>query len=452
MLCDGRYGKGIFFGTVSIKQRSGLMDFLRTHTTVFSVIRPLNDEGNALIIGGSGSAKSSGIVIPTITKTWNKPFIAVDIKGELRREYVKSEHAECFKVFSLTEEQGNTYDPYRFLHQDQDDNLVSNVKEIAQSLIPLPISIYDPFWIQAAQSFLTAAILYYYHLEKSFIETMMAVIATPISKIIQIICSSDYNIAKIFVNNLTADIVDDADDTVNNVLSDSKMLTGIGQEITNRLSIFADQRVIKALEPNDDSISWDDTKACNTFISVPEDRLEQYNPVLTMILTQLIRALERRPEKHSVEGTKIPPLLLMLDEFPRLGKIDAIASAVSTLRSKGVTTVIVCQSLAQLDAIYGENIRRIILDNCQYKAIMGAGDDETQESLSKLIGTKLVPSNSIGISYNSYGQISGYNYQFSKVRQPAIFPYELSSQRDREILITPEGYCLIDKKSYFDKR
>ena len=114
--------------------------------------------------------------------------------------------------------------------------------------------------------------------------------------------------------------------------------------------------------------------------------------------TQLIRHLERRADRFSPEGNPSPQLLLLLDEFPRFGKIERLTAAMTTLRSKGVNFCLIIQSLAQLDCIYGENERRIILDNCQYKTILQAADADTQAFLSELAGTCVRRYHSVGES------------------------------------------------------
>jgi type IV secretory pathway TraG/TraD family ATPase VirD4 len=154
---------------------------------------------------------------------------------------------------------------------------------------------------------------------------------------------------------------------------DNKMLSGISAELSNRVMVFAtDMRIKTAFTPTDDDMmKWEDLATHNIFMRIPEDKLGQWDGAITLMLTQLIRTLERRPDMHSREAKerKLPPVLLLLDEFPRLGKVDVIQNAVSTLRSKGVTICLMMQSLAQLDKTYGKESRQIILDNCQYKAI-----------------------------------------------------------------------------------
>ena len=56
------------------------------------------------------------------------------------------------------------------------------------------------------------------------------------------------------------------------------------------------------------------------------------------------------------------------------------------------------QSLAQLDKLYGEKERQIILDNCSYKVILGANDPETQKGPERSGGN--YPFSTVGCSVN----------------------------------------------------
>lgn len=105
--------------------------------------------------------------------------------------------------------------------------------------------------------------------------------------------------------------------------------------------------------------------------------------------TQLIRHLERRPDKYSEIGEKNAPILLLMDEFARFGKLNAITDALATLRSKNVNIFLFIQSMAQLDKIYGEYDRRTFFDCCSYKIILRINDAESQQYISNLIGTHI---------------------------------------------------------------
>ena len=313
---------------------------------------------------------------------------------------------------------------------------------MANAILPLPINDKDPIWITSAQMLLTAEILYYFTLGVDFIDTIMNIMTTPPAKIIKEIIKSDNALAKMYLNSFVG--ID---------LADSKFLMGINQEIMNRISIFAsDTTVRNALIPSKNQIDWQkDTEDCAIFISVPEDRLEQYTPVLVMMFTQAIRTFERRPEKHSCEYKNREPVLLMFDEFPRLGKMEVITTAVSTLRSKGVTICLAIQSIAQMDAIYGQEVRRVILDNCAYQVILKITDADSQKYFSHLIGTHEVSKTNNSTNYDVNWKPTGYSSQTYTECEPIIRPNEFAGLKDI-VVSSPEyisGYCRVKKNPYY---
>ena len=130
---------------------------------------------------------------------------------------------------------------------------------------------------------------------------------------------------------------------------------------------------------------------------------------------------------------------LLLDEFPLLGRMDVITEAMTTLRSKKVTLYLVIQSIAQLDAVYGPNVRRILVDNCQYKAILQVTEPETQEYLSRMIGTVPTAKVSVSQSFNSIMERSAWGAQVQEIRELLIQPHEFSTNQDIW-LHTPHGF------------
>jgi type IV secretion system protein VirD4 len=421
---------GIFFGTTT--------KYFQKHF----VGKSANLEGHVTGIGGSGSGKSAGFVIPTIVDTWgDNPFVTIDIKGEIKREYDKRPDRRDSKVFNLSGAEGDfaSFDPYYFLYRDGERNLVQNVRELVNAIIPIPLNERDPFWKQSARNLLTAAILYYFDTGLTFIDTVIEITTASIGDLINEISDSGNKKAITFISHFQ----DSAE------LAESKMLQGVFQELNNHLSIFStDACVVEALTPSENQIKWEELGEYNVFMQVPEDRLEQYSGVIALMLTQLVRTLERRPEMHSEEGANLPPILLMFDEFPRLGKLEIISSSISTLRSKRVTICLLMQSLAQLEFIYGREVMRIILENCQYKIIFNAGDAESRRILSELIGTTVVLKPSFGINYDASHQVSGYSQNVTTSREAIIQPHELGKLKDNVVLLTPSGYCIVDKVQY----
>lgn len=402
--------------------------------------KPQDCDGHILVVGGAGSGKSSCIAIPTL-ETWKGTIFAIDIKGELAKywNHIQRNRERKAKIFNITKdyELFSSYDPFYFMRQNGDENLVQNAREIAHAIIPLPSNIQEPFWIQSAQHVLTAVLLQGYSIDASFNATMTRILTTPIWDLIEEISSGNCLEAQICINQFR-DIENPAD---------NKMLLGISAELSNKVMVFVtDMKIKESLSHTKNTIKWEELNSNNIFMCIAEDKLRQWDGVISLMLTQLIRTLERRPDKYSEEGKTLPPILLLFDEFPRLGKVEVIQNAIATLRSKGVTICLMMQSITQLDRIYGKESRQIIIDNCQYKAILNVTDPENQKVFSDMAGSIKVGSLSVSINNNDKYK----HFQVSESREPLIHPHEFATIED-VVLITPKGFCRVYKAPYYKK-
>ena len=394
----------------------------------YYVGKPAGRDGNILTLGVNGSGKSS-ILVKSTLETWRDIFVAIDIKGELSKHYQRLlqnclVQRPCI-VFNPSNV-GSHYDVYALLKKGG-PNFVQYVREIAYAIIPKPLDVREPYWIDMARDLLSGAIVYYYELGLDFIGSILMVQDTPVADLCKEIMQEGSNLARMFVSEIAG--------------LKRQQQSAIGTEVKRHTMIFAtDPDIQSALAPSEsdeehfDTFSWEsivpDAEAPNVFLCINQDRLEQWGGVLRLMITQLIRQLERRPEKYSSQGCDTKPLLLLLDEFPLLGKMDVIQNAMTTLRSKNVTLYIVVQSIAQLDEAYGANIRKILVDNCQYKAILQVTEPETQEYLSKMIGT--VPTAKVGASqsYSPYADYPTWGTQIQEIREPLILPHEFNMNED----------------------
>jgi len=161
-------------------------------------------------------------------------------------------------------------------------------------------------------------------------------------------------------------------------------------------------------------------------------------------VNQFLNFFEQRPQYNN------RPILFMLDEFPRLGKIPAILDGVAVLRDKKITVCPIIQSLAQLDYIYGDKARKIIVDNCSYKVVLSAEDADTQEYFSKMYGTYEKPQKSSGESFIG-PLVLGRNKGVTEVEKRKIKPEEFATlpSTGKLALITPFGNSKVAKRPYY---
>jgi type IV secretory pathway TraG/TraD family ATPase VirD4 len=408
--------------------------------------KPQDDEGNIITIGGPGSGKTAGIVKPTLEK-WKGHIVVIDVKpkGDLRShcEQLSTISGRRVMVFNPHNKDSFSIDPYDLLRSDGKKNLARNAKELALALITPQLEIGDTIWIKSAQNLLAGAIIYYFELGATFIETMTAIQLYTVTDLIDEINTSENTVAKMYISKLKG--------------LKPETLAGIGMDLIDLAVLAADPAMELALCCNEESrvLSWNilniDTDPCTMILQIPEENLDVWEPLTKLLLNQLIRTLQRRPDKYSQEGKNLPPVLIILDEFASLGRISSIKSGLTTLRSRGVTFALVIQSLNQLDEIYGAAARRTIFDACAYKAFLNVTDPDSQKYCSDLIGSFTTANKGVSTSHSpSNGRILGYSMNLNETRTPRIQPHEFASLKDI-VLMTPDGYCRVEKAPYYEQ-
>lgn len=164
-----------------------------------------------------------------------------------------------------------------------------------------------------------------------------------------------------------------------------------------------------------------------------------------MMCNQFLKAFERRPERNDT------PILFLIDEFPRLGKIETVTTGLGTLRSKKIHIALVVQSKAQLNMIYGKDVAAVIADNCNYKAILRASEPDTQEWCSKLVGTYEKSKRSSNYNADIVGIGKGQGTSTTTEKDSIIKPEEFAYLRDI-VCLFPTGYRRIKKIEYWNDK
>lgn len=411
-----------------------------------------DQDGHILVIGGSGTGKSSCIAIPSLL-CWQNRVFAIDIKGELLEKTDRP--GVTTSVFNPENPDAYGYNPFYILPRSK--NFKTDMRQIAFALISMPTAVKDPFWISSARDLLNAALLHFYDQKLSFVECLYKIKSTPIKELVKEIAEAGVDGTEILISDFIG-------------LS-SNTLTGINKEMGRHLVDFLnDEDIVRAFsKPNKECIKPVDLeRGSDIFLQIPEDKIEQWGKMTGLIVSQFINYFRRRKENSR-------NILFLLDEFPSLGKIDDIVGALSTLRSRGITFCLIVQSLSQLDEIYGRNNRKTILNNCQYKAILDISDSQEADEFSKMVGTHLIQmetrsksSNTSpvgrlednksfwGTSYREYSQTTSHsestNYNYREERKIKPEEYSQLVKKGELILYAPGEVLRVKKTSIYDKK
>ena len=119
-------------------------------------------------------------------------------------------------------------------------------------------------------------------------------------------------------------------------------------------------------------------KPMSLYIIVPPLRLSAYKPLLRAWLSGLMLALTQR---------KTPPkerTLMLCDEIGNLGRLDALLTAATLLRSWGLTLWTFWQNAAQL-SIYGSQANTLV-DNAGVIQAFGARNQRMAQDIANLVG------------------------------------------------------------------
>jgi type IV secretion system protein VirD4 len=116
------------------------------------------------------------------------------------------------------------------------------------------------------------------------------------------------------------------------------------------------------------------------YLVVPPSDISRTKPLIRLLLNQIGRRLT-----ESLTHTRRHPLLLMLDEFPALGRLDFFESTLAFMAGYGLRSFLIAQSLNQIDKAYGPN--NSILDNCHVRITFASNDERTAKRISDALGT-----------------------------------------------------------------
>lgn len=418
---------GFYFGTAS--EKNGYIG------------KPACDDGHILIAGTPGSGKTMGLVLPTLM-TWRGSQVLLDVKGDLLHHWnqANSYHHKKLLVFSPEKEYSCHYDPFAQLRNCGEDKLPGCARDLALALIPLLPEVKDPVWIRTAQNFLTGAIIYYFQLGCSFVETILSIQMTPVLDIIEDVMKSDSMAAKVYMTQLQR--------------VQENVMCNIGMELSNLAALVTEPCLLRALNPGEEDavLDWSilntSTEPVDIILEIPETSLDRWRPLVLLMLHQLIKTLEERPARTYQKETELVPLLVMLDEFPRLGKISSIRHGLATLRSRGVTFALVIQSIGDLEVIYGPACSRVIADICDFKVVLRVADPASQKYFSDLVGTTVMMQRGFNAAQDPFdGRVSTYNRSIHETREPILHPHEFLTLDD-VVLITPYGFCRVRKTMF----
>ncbi len=341
----------------------------------------LRHEGpeHVLCFAPTRSGKGVGLVVPTLL-TWPGSSIVHDIKGEnweLTSGF-RSRHGRVL-LFDPTNAASAAYNPLLEVRRGEWE--VRDVQNIADVLV-------DPegalerrnHWEKTSHALLVGAILHVLYAGQD--KTLAGVAAflsdpkQPIETTLRAMMTTAH-LGEAGVHPVIAsaarELLNKSENERSGVLSTAMSFLGLYRDpVVAQVTRRCDWRIRDLVE---------NERPTTLYLVVPPSDISRTKPLVRLVLNQIGRRLT---EELHAKGRR-HRLLLMLDEFPALGRLDFFESALAFMAGYGLKSFLIAQSLNQIEKAYGPN--NAILDNCHVRVCFATNDERTAKRVSDALGT-----------------------------------------------------------------
>ena len=330
------------------------------------------------------SGKGVGLVVPTLL-SWTGSAVIHDIKGENWQLTAgwRSRFSHCF-LFNPTDPRSARYNP--LLEVRRGDCEVRDVQNIADILVdPEGALERRSHWEKTSHSLLVGAILHILYAEeektlarvatflsdpqRSFVETLKRMMAT------NHLGSDEAVRVHPVVASAARELLNKSENERSGVLSTAMSFLGLYRDpVVARATSACDWRIADLIEGK---------TPLSLYLVVPPSDISRTKPLVRLLLNQIGRRLTEHLDAPGGVGRH--QLLMMLDEFPALGRLDFFETALAFMAGYGIRAYLIAQSLNQISKAYGEN--NAILDNCHVRVAFATNDERTAKRISDALGT-----------------------------------------------------------------
>lgn len=137
------------------------------------------------------------------------------------------------------------------------------------------------------------------------------------------------------------------------------------------------------------------------YLTVPFNEIPAIAPLIRLFFSDLIASLQ----DHLPTKDEPFPVLILMDEFQRIGKVPIVAESISLLRGYKGNLAIITQTIPDLDAVYGDTVRKTLQGGAGIKLYLTPSEPDTIAELSEAVGmtTKRIVSKSRSIKDGVFG-------------------------------------------------
>src|ERR1700730_17193945 len=334
---------------------------------------------HVLCFAPTRSGKGVGLVVPTLL-SWASSAVVHDIKGEnwsLTAGW-RSRFSHCL-LFDPTDAKSAAYNPLLEVRRGEWE--VRDVQNVADVLVDPEGSLERRnHWEKTSHALLVGAILHVLYAEPDKTLAGVASFLSDPKRPIEVTLRAMMTTSHLgeagphpVIASAARELLNKSENERSGVLSTAMSFLGLYRDpVVAKVTRHCDWRIRDLVESD---------RPATLYLVVPPSDISRTKPLVRLILNQIGRRLT---EDLDAKGRR-HRLLLMLDEFPALGRLDFFESALAFMAGYGLKSFLIAQSLNQIEKAYGPN--NAILDNCHVRVSFATNDERTAKRVSDALGT-----------------------------------------------------------------
>lgn len=343
-----------------------------------------------LVFGGSEhvmlyaptrAGKGVGVVIPNLLN-WADSVVVLDVKKENWEATAgfRAKHGQKVVMFDPLDPEGRTarYNPLAYIDRTNPVETLDELQKLATMLFPTPDK-GDPFWSEAARTGFVGVGAYVaqtpelpFTIGEIYRQLTAGNPKTRFPEIIEARAQGPGALSRGCVNALS-DFCSASDNT----------FASIKQTITSRMNLWLNPRVDAATSASDFDLRDLRSRRISIYLGVTPDNMARVAPLYNLFFQQLVDLNTRELPtcgRHPIQ------VLVLLDEFARLGHASVIAKGFSYVAGYGLRLLPVIQSPSQLRAEYGPDVAEEIMTNCGVELVFTPKELKVAQDLSERLG------------------------------------------------------------------
>ncbi|WP_147127538.1 type IV secretory system conjugative DNA transfer family protein [Shimia ponticola] len=349
---------------------------------------------HVLCVAPTGRGKTTGFVIPNLL-TFRGSAVVLDVKGENFEATARHRAAEGDDVYRFAptdwnDRRSHRYNPLLRIAGLRDPNQQQMELQLLATLFLQTDNDRTSGLLKGGIDLFVAAGLLAFERKRPTLGEIYRITASGGDKRKEFMKRRDE------VQNTAAKLIFERMASTNN----DTLTSYISLLMTSGLDQWSNPAIDAATSTSDFDFRTIRKKPFSVYLVVAPNMVRPMAALIRLFFSDLIASLQDREP-----GPDEPwPVMIMLDEFNRLGKMPIVVESIETLRSYRGHLAIVTQTIPALDEIYGENTRRALQGNAGIKLYLTPSDEKTVEELSGAVGmtTKRVVTRSRSIGRNPF--------------------------------------------------